>query len=99
MHDADAAVHRLYEGEAVTAIEALHYALNLPTSTVVTGCGTMEILNEAIQAVTTFKPMTESQIAAIHERVKPLAISGENEPWKSSSAYDKPRVAAPPYEA
>ncbi len=85
--------------KAVTPIEALHYALNLPTSTVVTGCDSMEILEQAIQAVTTFKPLTESQIASIHERARPLALSGENEPFKSTTAFNGPRVAPPPFAA
>ncbi|MBI4165569.1 MAG: aldo/keto reductase [Acidobacteria bacterium] len=87
------------KSKVVTPIEALHYALNLPTSTVVTGCDSMEILEQAIQAVTTFKPLTESQIASIHERVKPLALTGEYEPFKSTTAFNGPRVAPPPFAA
>jgi len=87
------------KSKVVTPIEALHYALNLPTSTVVTGCDTMEILNQAIQAATTFQPMTQSQVASILERVRPVALSGENEPFKSTTAYNNPQVAPPPYES
>ena len=90
---------RVIRTNAVTPIEALHYALNLPTSTVVTGCDTMEILEQAIRAVTTFRPLTETQFASIQERAKPFGISGENEPFKSTTGYNGPQVAPPPYEA
>jgi aryl-alcohol dehydrogenase-like predicted oxidoreductase len=85
--------------KVVTPIEALHYALNLPTSTVVTGCDTMEILEQAILAVTTFKPLTAGEVASIEERTRLLALSGEYEPFKSTTAFNGPRVAPPPFAA
>ena len=41
----------------VKPIECLHYALNLPTSVVITGIDSMKILDQAIEAAKTFKPM------------------------------------------
>jgi aryl-alcohol dehydrogenase-like predicted oxidoreductase len=87
------------KSKAVPPIDALHYALNLPVSTVCAGCDTMEILEQAVRAVTTFKPLTAAQVASIEERTKTLALSGEFEPFKSTTAYNGPRVAPPPYEA
>ena len=52
------------KSKVISPIEALHYALNLPTSTVVTGCDTMEILEQAIQAATTFKGAARNNLAA-----------------------------------
>src|SRR5262249_49110273 len=49
----------------VTAIECLHYALNLPTSVVITGIDSLEILDQAFEAVRTFKPMTDAQLDAL----------------------------------
>jgi len=46
----------LLSSNTVTPIECLHYALNLPTSVVITGIDTMEILEQAFQAVRTFQP-------------------------------------------
>ena len=40
----------------VTATECLHYALNLPTSVVITGCDSMEILDQALEAARTLPP-------------------------------------------
>src|SRR3954470_18652831 len=56
----------LAEGEiprsgVASAIECLHYALSLPTTVVITGCETMDRLNQAIEAARTFKPMSKTQ--------------------------------------
>jgi len=39
-----------------TPIECLHYALHPPTSVVINGCDSMERLDQAFEAVRTFKP-------------------------------------------
>jgi aryl-alcohol dehydrogenase-like predicted oxidoreductase len=44
----------LLRSNTVTPIECLHYALNLPTSVVITGIDSMEILDQAFEAVRTF---------------------------------------------
>ncbi len=48
----------ILESKSVKPIECLHYAMNLPTSTVITGIDSMEILKQAFEAARTFKPMT-----------------------------------------
>ena len=52
----------LLRSNTVTPIECLHYALNLPTSVVITGIDSMDILAQAFEAVQTFQPMTEQQV-------------------------------------
>jgi aryl-alcohol dehydrogenase-like predicted oxidoreductase len=44
----------------VKPMECLHYALNLPTSVVITGIDSQEILQQAFEAAKTFKPMKRS---------------------------------------
>src|SRR5579862_9564924 len=44
----------------VTAIECLHYALSLPTAVVITGCESVERVDQAIEAVETFTPLTDA---------------------------------------
>ena len=73
---------------SVTAIECLHYALNLPTSVVITGCEKMEILDQAFDAARTFKPMTSAQVAALVAKTKEAAMTGEFEPFKTTSRFD-----------
>src|SRR6202521_570475 len=51
----------LLKSKVVTPIECLHYALNLPTSVVITGIDSMKILDQAFEAVATFKPLTRQQ--------------------------------------
>src|SRR5215831_7386478 len=47
----------LLKSKTVTAIECLHYALNLPTSVVITVIDSMKILDQAIEAIGTFRPI------------------------------------------
>jgi len=72
----------------VTAIECLHYALTLPTSVVITGCDSMERVDQAIEAVETFKPLGNDQVSRLLEKTKDAAITGQFEPFKTTSRYD-----------
>jgi aryl-alcohol dehydrogenase-like predicted oxidoreductase len=71
-----------------SAIECLHYAMNLPTSVVITGIDSMKILDQAIEAVKTFKPLTADQITALLERTKDVAADGKFEPFKTTKMFD-----------
>lgn len=73
---------------AVSAIECLHYVLNLPTSTVITGIDRMEILDQALRAAGTFKPMGSDQVYALLSRTAKLALAGKLELYKTSSRFD-----------
>ncbi|MDQ6770412.1 MAG: aldo/keto reductase [Gemmatimonadota bacterium] len=72
----------------VTAIECLHYALSLPTSVVITGCDTIEILEQAVEAARTFHPLSVPQREALLSRTRAAAARGEFEPFKTSSIFD-----------
>ena len=52
----------------LTAIECLHYALTVPTSVVITGCDSMERVDQAIEAVETFKPLGNEQVGRLLEK-------------------------------
>jgi predicted aldo/keto reductase-like oxidoreductase len=73
---------------AVTAIECLHYVLNLPTSVVITGIDSMEILDQAFEAVRTFRPQSPDEVASLLARTASLARDGRYEPFKTSSLFD-----------
>lgn len=79
--------HILKSG-AVTALECLHYALTLPTSVVITGCESMDRLDQAIDAAESFRPLTNEQVTNLLEKVQPYAKSGKYEPFKTTSAFD-----------
>jgi aryl-alcohol dehydrogenase-like predicted oxidoreductase len=78
----------LLRSKTVTPIECLHYALNLPTSVVITGMDSMEILEQAFEAVQTFEPMNDEQVQALLEKTAEAGARGEFEPFKTSSIFD-----------
>lgn len=78
----------LLKSETVTPIECLHYALNLPTSVVIAGIDSMEILEQAFEAVSTFAPLSEQELAALLARTASAAAGGEFEPFKTTSIFD-----------
>ena len=71
-----------------TAIECLHYSLTLPTTVVINGCDSIERLNQAFEAVRTFKPLTSTQMTALLEKTKAAALSGKYERFKTSTEFD-----------
>ena len=79
---------RILQSGTVTAVECLHYALHLPTSVVITGCESLEILDQAFEAVRTFQPMSDRDVAVLLARTADAASSGEFELFKTSSIYD-----------
>ena len=78
----------ILKSHTVTAVECLHYALNLPTSVVITGCDRTEILDQALQAARTFHPMSDAQVNALLAKTRHAAAKGEFEPFKTSSIFD-----------
>jgi predicted oxidoreductase len=78
----------LKSGAAITAIDCLHYALNLPTSVVITGIDSEAILNQAFEAVRTFKMMGADQVAALVAKTQSYAAKGEFELFKTSQHFD-----------
>jgi aryl-alcohol dehydrogenase-like predicted oxidoreductase len=78
----------ILNSKTVTAIECLHYALNQPTSVVITGIDSMEILDQAFEAVRTFRPMSDEEERALLAKTALSASRGEFEPFKTSSIFD-----------
>ena len=78
----------ILKSNTVTAVECLRYALNLPTSVVITGCDTMQVLEQALEVGTTFSPMSEAEVDALLAKTRPAAARGEFELFKTSSIFD-----------
>jgi len=78
----------ILESKTVTPIECLHYALNLPTSTVITGIDSLKILDQALEAARTFKPMSKETVASLLARTASAAWTGRYELFKTESRYD-----------
>jgi predicted aldo/keto reductase-like oxidoreductase len=78
----------ILKSKTVTAIECLHYALNLPTSVVITGVDSMEILDQAFDAARTFRPMGKTQVKSLLTKTAKAAARGEFELFKTTSIFD-----------
>ncbi len=72
----------------VTAVECLNYALSLPTSVIISGCDSMEVLEQALEVARTFRPMSAAQVQAILAKTKAAAAHGEFELFKTTSIFD-----------
>jgi aryl-alcohol dehydrogenase-like predicted oxidoreductase len=78
----------ILKSKTVSAMECLRYALNLPTSVVITGVDSMKILDQACEAARTFQPMSDPEVAALLAQTAKAAAHGEFEPFKTSSIFD-----------
>ena len=78
----------ILKSKTVTAIECLHYALSLPTAVVITGIDSMEILDQALEAMRTFRPMAQSRRNALLKKTAKAASKGEFELFKTTSIFD-----------
>jgi len=73
---------------SMTPVEALHYCLNLPIAVQITGIDSAKILDQALEAARTFKPLTQAQVASLLERVRPAALQGKYERYKTTTQND-----------
>ncbi|HEV2446646.1 MAG TPA: aldo/keto reductase [Candidatus Sulfopaludibacter sp.] len=71
-----------------TGVECLHYALNLPTSVVITGMADQKMLDQAFEAARTFKPLTQNQLSALLAKTRDAALSGKLETFKTTTQQD-----------
>jgi predicted aldo/keto reductase-like oxidoreductase len=74
----------IMKSNTVSAIECLHYAMNLPTSVVINGCDSLDRLQQGLQAARTFKPLTREQLEALSARTAAAGRDGQFEPFKSA---------------
>jgi predicted aldo/keto reductase-like oxidoreductase len=78
----------ILQSKTVSAMECLHYAMNLPSSVVITGCDSMAILRQALDAARSFRPMSKEQVATLLAKTATAAKSGEYELYKTSHHFD-----------
>jgi hypothetical protein len=48
----------------------------------------MERLEQAFEAVRTFKPLSSSQLTALVAKTRKVALTGEFEPFKTTAGFD-----------
>ena len=79
---------QIFKTNTISAIEAHHYAMNLPVSVVITGAETIERVDQALASARTFKPLDRKQVAALLAKTAPSAAKGEFELFKTSDMFD-----------
>jgi predicted aldo/keto reductase-like oxidoreductase len=72
----------------VTAVECLQYAMNLPTTTVITGCDSMKILQQAMDTARNFRPLSSEALAGLLSRTQGVGAAGKFEAYKTSHMFD-----------
>jgi aryl-alcohol dehydrogenase-like predicted oxidoreductase len=72
----------------VKPIECLHYAMHLPTSTVITGIESMDNLNQAFEAARTFQKMESKAVSGLLGKTKTVASEGKFELFKTGTRFD-----------
>lgn len=77
---------------AVTAEEALRYAMSLPVTTTITGMEKPEILRQNLRVAQNFQPMTAGEMQGLQDRVKQAAGDGHFELYKVSIKFDNPEA-------
>ncbi len=80
--------HFILESKTATAVECLHYAMNLPTSVVITGCDSQPILQQALEAARSFHPLDSSLVAALLAKTESAAEAGQFELYKTTQHFD-----------
>ena len=78
----------ILNSKTASPIECLHYAMNLPTSVVITGCDSLQILQQALQAARSFKPMSSGEVSTLLAKTAPAAAKGEFELYKTTHNFD-----------
>jgi uncharacterized protein len=78
----------ILESKAVTPAECLQYALSQPASVVIHGMEKMEYLEQSLEVVKTFKPLSQQQIGALTAKAKQAAMSGKYELFKTTAHFD-----------
>src|SRR6266404_3121141 len=78
----------ILRSKTATPVECLHYAMNLPTSVVITGCESMQILQQALDAARSFKPMSKEEVASLLDKTSSASAKGEFELYKTSHNFD-----------
>jgi len=84
------ASRHVLRANVVTAAQALDYVWTQPVSTIVSGIDTEQFLEANAGAARAFKPISQTDQAAVLTRTKEAALTGEFEPFKTPPNFDGP---------
>ena len=77
---------------ALSAEEALRYAMSLPVTTTITGIEKTEILQQNLRIAQGFRPMSSQEMQTLRDRVRVYAADGRFELYKVSLKFDNPEA-------
>ena len=73
---------------AVTAQEAIRYAMSLPVAVTVTGIDSLKVLRQNIDVGRGFTPMSSAEMQRLRTRCAPLAMDGKFELYKTTAKHE-----------
>ena len=76
------------KSKTVTPVECLRFAMHLPVSVVITGCDSMQILQQALDTAKNFHGMDETELNSILQKTATVAQNGQFELYKTSHNFD-----------
>ncbi len=76
----------------LTAQEALRYAMSLPVTVTITGMESLDVLRQNLAVAQGFQPMSQQEMQALRDRLKPQAADGRFELYKLSLKFDNPEA-------
>ena len=79
---------RMVKKKAVSAADALRYAMSLPVVTTISGIDSMRVLKQNVKIASGFKPLSPRQLEAIRSRVRDEAEDGRFELYKTSAMHE-----------
>ncbi|ADW70953.1 aldo/keto reductase [Granulicella tundricola] len=80
--------HFILDSKTVQPMEALHYGFTQPVSVLITGIDNQQVLDQALEAARTFKPMSQAEVQSLLARTKEAASQGKYELFKTSAHFD-----------
>ena len=78
----------IVKNKIATPKECLAFALSLPTSVVITGIDSMEVLAQDLEIMRDYRPLDVAQIRELLARTNKAARSGNCEKFKTGTSYD-----------
>lgn len=81
---------RMVKKRAITAADALRYAMSLPVVTTVSGIESMRVLRQNVEIATRFTRMSPRQMESLRRRVRDAADDGRFELYKTTAHHEGP---------
>jgi predicted aldo/keto reductase-like oxidoreductase len=78
----------ILESKTVGPVECLHYVMNLPLHVVITGCDSVPVLEQALKAAYSFRPLSGEEQSNLLAKTARAGASGKYELYKTSDHFD-----------